>query len=159
MRKISVFALGIIAMVAFSGCGAASTVSIAPTNLQPGMQVAASSFVGQDLYLFTLGTTEDNGENYNSKTFEGRDESLEKAAIVYVFPPKLDLKVGDAVVAPNTFFMGALLKATVKEVKASAYTLTWDPSKPGLDDEDVPFGRVLPANLVDYKCSNPPCNL
>lgn len=170
MRKIAIVGLGLAALVAFTGCGgtattntpapaAAPTVSIAPTNLQPGMFVAGAFLTGNDLSFYTLGATEDNGETYAAKMFSGADDTLDKANILYVFPAKLDVKVGDAVVAPNTFFNGTLLRGTVKEVKTSSYVITWDPSKPGLEDEEVPAGRLLPGNLVTYKCGTEPCML
>jgi hypothetical protein len=109
--------------------------------------------------FYSLVSLEEGGTSFAVKFINGDEYSIEKSEIKYVVPAKLDLKVGDSVVAPNSYTYGTFMRGKIKEVKSNAYAVTWDNTASGLADEDVAFGRILPGNLVTYKCTVEPCFL
>jgi hypothetical protein len=156
LRNISLVALFLFLGLGLGGAGCSSSttttnqsssepVSIQPTNIQVGMNVAIAYEEGTNMYFATV-TSGGTDDTYNIKYFSGGNAYADKVLVKYVVPAKLDLKVGDEVYAVKSAD-GDFYAGKIKEVKAGSYVVTWNEDA---TDEEVLFGRLLPKNLMTY---------
>lgn len=154
LRNISLVALFLFLGLGLGGAGCASTttnqsssepVSIQPTNIQAGMNVAVAYDEGSNMFFATVTSIDADG-THNIQYLSGGDSYTEKALVKYIVPAKLDLKAGDEVYAVRAV-SGDFFAGKIKEAKASSFVVTWADDS---TDEEVPFGRLLPKNLMTY---------